>query len=346
MPAQDNPRPASASPPTVLDRDALTRNPAWLPVQILAPGTVRWLRLTESGYRSASFLDARIQHSGLPQGLCPLSTATAAAGDLAPSAQFIFHIGHVGSTLLSRLAGEHPDVFSVREPTLLRAAAQTPVTSDKALTLPQQLALLSRTWRPGQRALIKTTSFVNEIAADLLACAPDSRAILLFTPALTYLRAILAGPNSRLETRTLAPSRLERVQRRAGGSLPAPHREGEWVAMSWLCEMSALEEVAARFDGRVRWMDFEGFLLEPAAQLAAMLASLGLEPDRRIIAQTIAGPLMQRYAKAPEHPYDRSLRREVLAQAARDHAWEIQAGLDWLAGLRTAHPLIAAALAR
>ncbi|MEL7190174.1 MAG: hypothetical protein AAGK17_11525, partial [Pseudomonadota bacterium] len=39
-------------------------------------------------------------------------------------ARFIFHIGHVGSTLLARLLGEAPDTLALREPQLLRQFAE------------------------------------------------------------------------------------------------------------------------------------------------------------------------------------------------------------------------------
>ncbi len=346
MPDPDSPNRTPTPGRTPIETDTLIGTPAWLPLATAPDATVRLIRLTAADYRVASFLDARILQRSPPQAECPVTTLAAAAARLAPNAQFIFHIGHVGSTLLSRLAGEHPKLFSLREPTLLREAAQAGGDAGNGLTLPQRLGLLSRTWRPEQRALIKATSVVNEIAANLLACTADSRAILLYTSAPTYLRAILAGPNSRLETRALAATRLERLRRRTGSTLPEPRSEGEWVAMSWLCEMAALEETTMRFGPRVRWMDFERFLLEPGTRLAEMLHAVGVEPDTRMIETVLAGPLMHRYSKAPEHAYDPDLRRRVLVQAGLEHTAEIRSGMDWLASQRSAHPLIAAALAR
>src|SRR3546814_20118484 len=45
-------------------------------------------------------------------------------GAAAPRPDFIFHIGHVGSTLVSRLLAEVGDALPLREPMLLRALAQ------------------------------------------------------------------------------------------------------------------------------------------------------------------------------------------------------------------------------
>ena len=47
-------------------------------------------------------------------------------GDLRSDARWIFHIGHVGSTLVSRLLGELAGVLAIREPRLLRDLALTP----------------------------------------------------------------------------------------------------------------------------------------------------------------------------------------------------------------------------
>ena len=335
---------SAAAAPGSPDIDALRETPAWLPLEVAPGDAFRVVRLTESDYRAASFLDARLLQSHPPEARCPHAALAAAAARCTPNAQFLFHVGHVGSTLLSRLLGEHPAVFSLREPTLLRTAALQGDSVSDGFKPAERLGILSRTWHPAQRALIKTTSFVNEIGARLLACSDASRALLLFTPAPTYLRAILAGPNSRLETRALAPSRLERVRRRTGLALPAPRQEGEWVALSWLCEMTALAETAAEHAARVRWMDFEQFLREPVAGLAQAMTFIGAEPEQSWVEQLLAGPLMRSYSKAPEHAYDPALRRAILAQADREHAREIRAGLEWLERLATAHPLIAAAM--
>ena len=112
------------------------------------------------------------------------------------------------------------------------------------MNLDTALALFARTWRTTQRAVIKTTSFVNELAEVILAGDDRPAAIFMFTSPLNYLRGILGGPNSRLETQALAPARLRRLVRRLGGAewRSIPCSEGEQVAMSWLSEMTALHQ--------------------------------------------------------------------------------------------------------
>lgn len=333
----------------MISTEDLMASPAWLPIQPLpddhgqgpSPGLMQLVRLDEGAYRAASFLDQRMLESGSQQANCAIADLADAAARLPARAHYIFHIGHVGSTLISRLLGEWRELFSVREPALLRTAARRPRGTPRSPGLRDTLGLLSRVWRTDQRAVIKATSFVSEAAGAILGLDEAARAVFLFTPALAYLRCILGGPNSRVEYRAMAPSRLERLRRRLGTAVPLePSSEGEWIAMSWLCEMSALRHAAAQSGPRAVWVDFDEFLAGPDARLAAVLQHLGQQPDLKEIEAALSGPLMRQYSKAPEHAYDAALRRSVLAAADRDHAVEIRRGMRWLAGLGGRHPAV------
>jgi hypothetical protein len=279
------------------------------------------VRLTEQDYRTASFLDARILTPATQSRTLPWSDLVMASRGLSGACDFIFHIGHVGSTLLSRLMGAHQDVFALREPTILRALAQA-----GGRDLAPALGLLSRTFHPNQRALVKATSFVSEIAPGILAHGP--KAIFLFVPAEVYLATILGGPNSRHEARALGVSRFNRLQGHLSRPLPQPASEGELIAMSWACEMAAL--AAAPKSERILWLDFDQFLDGPAASLSRCFQHLGIEADSDQIAAILAGPDMRTYSKAQEYDYDARLRRDVLNQARTQHGAEIRRGMAWL----------------
>ena len=344
QPPQSSPKQSGASAAPLISAEQIASSPAWLPVDVPKSDIVRLVRLDEADYRSASFLDQRLFQTGKPRGRCTAAELSNAAVHCPPSACYIFHIGHVGSTLISRLMGEDPEWFCVREPALLRqrAMGQPPAH----LLLSALIGLLSRTWRSEQCALIKATSFVSELAEALLASTPDSRALLVFTAAQTYLCAILAGSNSRAEARALAPSRLERLRRRVGAiNVRTPACEGENIAMSWLCEASALRQAADQYPTRVGWLDFERFLLDPLPVLSAGFGALGVRPHAATLARTLSGPLMRQYSKAPEHAYDRELRHQVLAHAGREHVREIRRGMAWLVESAGRHSLIERTLA-
>jgi hypothetical protein len=313
--------------------DELGASPEWFPHELDLPGErVSFIRLQESDYRQASFLDARIVTSAsIRKSLSwPRIEAAILAAQLNEHCGFIFHIGHVGSTLLSRLVGCHPGAFAVREPMVLRTLAQITPAPDPPLA--GCLKLLSRTFEPRQIAVIKATSFVSELAASLVSRPAAPKAVMMFVSAESYFATILGGPNSRQEARMMAPSRLERLHRRLGqqawrlGSMS----EGEVLAVSWACEMSGLAQANKAAAGRSLRVDFDRFIGSPTLILTAVLRHFGLDGSSETVAAILGGPDMGRYSKAPEHPYDAQLRRDVLNQARAVHGAEIGRGLAWL----------------
>ena len=322
--------------------EALALTPTLFPI---APspdgGRVRLIHLDEAAYARASFLDGRLITPGLDEVWTDWSVVEQAALALPTRAHFIFHVGHVGSTLLSRLMGEHPALFSLREPALLREVA----TGALGARLGPLLALFSRTWRDEQTALIKATSFVSEIAPDLLAATPGGRAILLTTTPPAYLRSILGGEASRQEAEVLAPQRLRRLQGRIGSAVQV-ETLGERIAMNWLCEATALAALADAFPTRCLWLDFDRLLADPVTLLSAAFRHLQADPVAIDLPGLVGGPIMRRYAKGPEHAYDAVLRQRVQDEAARTFAGDVRNGMAWLQRTAQAHPEVRGALQR
>jgi hypothetical protein len=307
---------------------------------------VLFVSLSEADYGAASFLDERI----LPQaGPGHWSTWAELVQSLPPpggECDFIFHIGHVGSTLLSRLFDHSPRIFGLREPSILRSLAWTELDGIETALLTERarifLRLWSRTWRREQKTLIKATSFTSEIAPLLMRLQPSARALLMYVAPRVYIASILAGDASRAETRFNAPKRLSRLHRRLGleawrlGEMT----EGEVIAMSWVSEMLSLDRSAEAFPDRVMWLDFEAFLKLPADWLSAGLTHLHGQAPAADVAAMSASPALGRYSKAPEHAYDAALRARVLAQSEKQHAYEIGRGVRWLADAVRAHALL------
>src|SRR5882757_1849972 len=139
--------------------EELGASPTLFPYMLDVPrDSVSFLRLTRADYERASFLDARLLNPQISSHALPWAQVAAAidAAGLTERCGFIFHIGHVGSTLLSRLIGAHPAAFSVREPMVLRTLAQLALAPEPPLV--GCLKLLSRTFEPRQLAVIKATS--------------------------------------------------------------------------------------------------------------------------------------------------------------------------------------------
>lgn len=320
----------------------MIETPDWLPFEFdPATNRVTWLRMSEADYKAASFLDQRMlrPESELRHSEWPDMPAGARR-----DAQYIFHIGNVGSTLISRLLGELPEVFALREPLLLRTFAETRPEDARFDTL---AALLSRTFRPEQRANVKATSFTSEIADRLV--WPGAKALFLYATPERYLENILAGQNSWQTLQALSPIRLTRLRSRCPGAtldLDGAN-DGLKAALGWACEMTSLERAAAALPkGMALWMDFDVFLDDPAGHFAAIAGHFGHEVSPAQAEAIGSGPLMRRYSKALDYEYSPALRNEILADARRRHAPEIRDALNWLGELENRYPAAAQAIRR
>jgi hypothetical protein len=320
----------------------IVRDAGWL-AQALDPasGMLRVVRMDREAYRNASFLDDRMLQQQHFAGIVPWNSVTEALPpDARTDARWIFHIGHVGSTLVARLLGEVPGVLSVREPRILRDVAALQ-REERAEFIPAVQKLVSRTFEDGETALVKATSFVSEIAAELV--PPGERALFMYATPRNYVASILAGDNSVEEMVTLAPSRAKRIAGRA--SLPQPRNAAEAAATAWACEMTALEAAAeAMPNAPIAWADFDAMLANMPRELARVADFFGFETDD--VEAIASGPLMGRYSKATEFEYTPSLRRDLIAEADAANLADIDTALAMLQSAAENSPLLERALKR
>lgn len=194
------------------------------------------------------------------------------------------------------------------------------------------LKLLSRTFDAHQGAVVKATSVVSELAADLLLRTSAPKAVMMYVTPESYLATILGGPNSRREAKMLMPSRLRRLHRRVGQAAWRLESlsEGETLALGWACEMSALAQARRAVGERALPLDFDQFLADPPSHLFAALRHLDIDATAGDVNEILQGPDMRRYSKAPQYAYDAALRLEVQSEARAIHGAEISRGLAWL----------------
>lgn len=311
--------------------------------------------MSEAAFRQASFLDQRIITPELQRQV--VSWTDVASVPLPPLArpQYIFHVGHVGSTLISRLLGELDSVLALREPAILRQLADLWVNrppeidwSDAQLVerLDQVEHWLSRVFRPEQRVMIKASSFVSPLARPLLAAG--GMALFLFAGLERYLQTILAGDSSRQEAAALADIRLMRLEQHCGHPLgdKATLSLAQTAALGWLCEMVTLCDAERHCpDASIAWLDFDDFLDRSAEQLQQAAGHLGHDLSADKAHDLVSSPIMTRYSKAPEYDYSASLRAELLAEAGQIHADDIRQTLLWVDQLARRFPEVAAARA-
>jgi hypothetical protein len=325
--------------------DEIARDATWL-AQALDPaaGMVRLIAMDRESYRSASFLDDRMLQQPVDAQIVPWPDVEGATdGDLRTDARWIFHIGHVGSTLVSRLLGELDRVLAVREPRLLRDLALCPPQIRQGYLAPVT-KLMSRTFAEDQVACVKATSFASEIAPQLV--PPGERALFMYATPRNYIGGLLAGENSVIELRQLAPSRAQRLMRRVS-VLPTPSNDAELAAIAWACEMTALEGAAdAMPDRRVEWADFDLMLADMTSELGRVAGFFDFAADDAQLRAIATGPLVSRYSKAPEYDYSASLRSELIAEATTAHRAHIDGALAMLKSAAEKSPILARALGR
>lgn len=335
-----------SSAPSPVTADQIARHATWL-VQALDPsaGMTRLIAMNVESYRAASFLDDRMLQAPVDAEIVPWNDIEAAVcDDMRSDARWIFHIGHVGSTLVSRLLGELPGVLGIREPRLLRDLALCP-----AQIRPRYIApvpkLMSRTFGESQFACVKATSFASEIVDQLVLAG--ERALFMFASPQNYIGSILAGENSLKELAILAEPRAQRMAARVTG-LDRPQRsQAHLAAAAWACEMTALESAAERMSDRaILWADFDAMLADMPGALARAAGHFGFAADPARIEAIARGPLMRRYSKALEYEYSPALRRDLIAEAEHHHARDIESALAMLKAAAEKSPLLARALSR
>lgn len=314
--------------PEPLDPKEIIETARWL-AQAHDAGSdlVRFVAMDAEDYRAASFLDDRMFQQQRDVRVLPWPEVEAAMADAGrEDTRWIFHIGHVGSTLVARMLGELPGVLSVREPRILRDLALLPADRQREMA-PTVRALSARTFDPGQLPLVKATSFVSEIAPLLV--PSGSRAMFMFAGARSYIETILAGENSVLELHALGEFRAQRMSERL--PLVTTPTDAHRAAAAWACEMTALEAAAnAMPDRSLLWVDFDDFLARPAELLQVMAGHFGLQASEADCARILAGPLMRRYSKDLDYEYGPELRRELQSDARRMHAADIESALAML----------------
>lgn len=325
--------------------EEIARDARWL-AQALDPsaGVVRLIAMDGEAYREASFLDDRMLQQPVDAQNLPWPAIEAAmTDDLRLDARWIFHIGHVGSTLVSRLLGELDGVLAIREPRLLRDLAMSPAQVRERYVRPVA-KLMSRTFAADELACVKATSFVSEIAPELVPAG--ERALFIFASPHNYIASILAGENSVKEMRMLAQVRAQRLNRRVS-ALWAAHDDAQLAAVAWACEMTSLEAAAdAMTDRRVEWADFDLMLSQMPAELARVATFFGFAGDGAQIEAVARGPLMGRYSKHLGYEYSPQLRRDLIADAASHFREEIDGALAMLRSAAEKSPLLARAMSR
>jgi len=321
---------------------------------------VLFLRLSRADLAAASFLDDRILTPATEGKLVSFEDLLAALRGVHADRplHFIFHAGHVGSTLLSRLIEEAGEVLALREPLSLRtlAEAQDTLGSNQSLVSPArfealigaQLLLWSRGYADTRAVIVKATSSAARLAPRLLAADTRARAVYLNLSLPRYLEALLSGANTIYDLRGHGPERIRRLENLGVRSHTPLHamQAGELAGLAWVAEKLTETQLVAGYGSRVLAVDFDAVLGDVSGALRKIFAHYNLAAPETRFTEATSSAILQRYAKDPNLAYSPALRLEIMRETRNQRAAEIAAGLAWVETLALGAPSVGALLAR
>ena len=314
----------------------------------------------EDEYHAASFLDDRMLSDAMPRQWVGLKTLVDRTEQLEPGhpVHFIFHTGHVGSTLVSRLLDAIDGVFPLREPFVLRqiADAHDVVESPESFLSPQaldkildvSLRLWSRGFAGTRTVIVKATSSAVRLAPAILQKSAQSRALCLNVGIETYIAALLANPGTLGDLRGHAQERIRRLAG-LGVNLQTPlylMSPGQLAAMGWLVESWGQHLALAAAPQRVIAADFDLLLKNFRDVLRQVLRHFALPHDDQTIALLESSHALTRYSKAPQHDYSPQVRAQKLAESRARNSEEIRKGLRMIERIAARHPVASAVFGR
>lgn len=266
------------------------------------------------------------------------SEAVPAAPASAPL-HFVFHAAYCCSTLVAA-ALDRPNVAStLKEPVVLndlvgwRHRGGDP--GRVAAVLGDSLSLLARPFEPGEAVIVKPSNVVNALAPAMLSLRPSARAVLLYAPLRVYLASIARkGLWGRLWVRDLLVKQL------ADGLIDLGFQQSDYLkltdlqvaAVGWLAQIDLFAKMLAAYPHRVRTLNSETLLADPARALRLLAAFYAVPLSPSDAAAIADGPVFERDAKSGE-AYTARDRRQEQERGSALYAEEIDKVLTWISAV-------------
>lgn len=296
---------------------------------------VHFLPVPRGMHRDVTFLTDDYLPAGLQPMVVRRSDAMVAASEAAP-VHFIFHSAYCCSTMLTRAFDVPGWAMGLKEPVILndivgwrRRGGHGP---DMASVLDDVLTLLARPFSPGETIIVKPSNIVNGLASAILTLRPDAHALFLHAPLRDYLASIAKkNMDGRLWARTLLQGLIDDKLVNLGYSLRdyLGQTDLQVAAVGWLAQHVLFARLSKQFGkNRVRTLDSETFISDPANSITQLSALFGLPLDTERLNQIISGPAFTRHSKTDTAFASDDRVREHDA-AAETHADEIEKVAQW-----------------
>ena len=321
------------------DREIQTiaRDPLWL-AHRYDPGhdAVHFVRLDREGHRKATFLiDEYLPSASSPVVLARNMVGPAARAVEAPI-HFLFHSAFCCSTLMARAFDQDGWAMGLKEPVILndlvgwhrRGASRDDLKSP----LDDVLALLGRGFSQGEAVIVKPSNIVNRLAGPILEARPAARALLMYAPLRTFLASVAKkGMWGRLWVRGLFIGLMKDGLVDLGFDAEQFFGQTDLQigAMGWLAQHALFHQSVERFGpSRVRTLDSETLLADPAAVLARLASFYDLPAGSEHMQSVADGPIFSSHSKTGT-AFDASSRADEYRLANAHHADEIEKVALW-----------------
>lgn len=299
---------------------------------------LHFLRVDDATIERCVFLDQRVLDFSktIAFALAEVHARMPRAEDRAPPA-LVLHTAFCCSTLLGRCLPLPHRAQVLRELTVyagLPAAKEHPSNDldahEWSMLIECVAWLSSRTFADGARSINKPTNLALPAAADLLATHEHARAVLIYSDLPDFIVSnSKKGAESRPRLVTMYRA-LDPRARFAAKHLP----EGldaldhlQIAALIWHAEMAIVASL--RGNAKLRGLDAQDFLAEPAPTVAQAQRWFGIEPDAEATAARLAVEL-GRHAKDEGGAAFDAAKRKREEQIARQYfGAHVDAALAW-----------------
>lgn len=310
-----------------------------------------FVTMTRDLYYKSIFCDGRIYprtNEVITIPLVQLLDKFEASTFPAPKLNYIFHMAHGGSTLLSRALDVPGQDIVYREPAALRqlgVAAAEEQFGDTPPAIWQRVcklstALLAKTYRPAERVIIKANVPVNFIIPQLMAMNPHTRGIVLFATLEDYLLSILKSRGHRDWLRNVVAEVGNAIDAELGlaaeerGKLP----DAGAAAALWMTQIRLFARALQNYT-HLKSLDGELFYSKPRLALGKANEFLRLRLKDTQLDRIANSALFTRYSKDPTQAFTNEQRLRNKNQLRREIADELALARDWVQERAQACPL-------
>lgn len=320
-------------------------------------GTLEFARVDLAQFRSANFLDERLERQAgarkslsIQDAMRIVSKARADHGGRR-RINHIFHTAFCCSTLISRCLDIPGRSRSLREPSVVLQLANYkrgnhPLARDRGKftsLIDTVIACLTLTGDGGEYVALKATNAANNIAVEMSACESTGNILLLYSGLQRFLVSVIGkGEGCRAYVRRLF--NLTRGDSPQVSGLPLETcmqmTDLQLAAFVWHMQLDqylGLLETPAR--RAIRTLDCDAFLEAPALTLTRLATHFGYDIAPQIFEDIVSGSAFKRYSKNPDRAYNNAVRDELSQDILREHGEEVQRIIEWSAQIRAEGPL-------